>query len=103
MEVEDGEESKCKVNDKESESAAGRPARRTRKPTDAEKKKRREYLLEMIKEVRDEELETSRKRLKQEEGREGEKVREGTVEQKIPGKVGAVTVDETTADAENGG
>ena len=102
MEVEDGEESKCEIDDKESESAAGRPARRTRKPTDAEKKKRREYLLEMIKEVRDEELETSRKRLKQEEGREDEKVREGTVEQKIPGKVGAVTVDETTADAENG-
>ena len=88
-----------------SANAAGRPARRTRKPIDVEKKKRREDLLEMFKEVRDEELETSRKRFKkQEEGREDEKGEEGTVEQEIPGKMGAVTVDkETTADAENGG
>lgn len=55
----------------------------------------------MIKEVPDEELETPRKKLKeQEEEREDEKVDEGTVEQEIPGKVGR---QETTAYAENGG
>lgn len=59
----------------------------------------------MIKEDRDEELETPRKKLKkQEEGREDRKVEEGTLEQEIPGKVGALMVDkETIADAENDG
>lgn len=65
VEIEDDEESKGEVNDKESNSATGRSARKTRKPTNAEKKKRREYLLEIIKEVPDEELETPRKKLKE--------------------------------------
>lgn len=42
VEREDDEDSKGEVNDKESGSAAGRPGRKTRKPTDAEEKKRRE-------------------------------------------------------------
>jgi hypothetical protein len=59
----------------------------------------------MIKEDRDEELETPRKKLKkQEEGREDRKAEEGTLEQEIPGKVGALMVDkEAIADAENDG